>query len=81
MIWEKYFLFSHLKHTGETQNHILRKMGVSGNRDGEIVLMGWGSVRGNGTFQVWKEISKRRRWPVISKNAGIKGMDMKELLD
>lgn len=55
-------------------------MGLSGDRDREIVLRSWGNVRGNGTFQVWKE-SSRRRQPMTSRNEGVKRMDMRELLD
>lgn len=36
---------------------------------------GWGKVGGNGNFQAWKESSssRRRRWPVTSRNEGSRG--------
>ena len=41
--------------------------------DREMVLIGWDSVRGDGIFQVWKEIHQQEE--EISKNQGIKGVD------
>ena len=38
-----------------------------------MVLIGWDSVRGDGIFQVWKEIHQQEE--EISKNQGIKRVD------